>query len=428
MYEAIDSAKNAHSEGMGAFMSFLSVRLLEMRRILKDTGSIWLHCDPTASHYIKACMDAIFGAKNFRNEVVWRRRSTRNVSSRKMFACHEIIFFYAKKDAKCIFNPPRMEKGEPNHNYRFRDEHGRLYRHSHLILDRGRKSVKDSEARRFSYKGFTPPNGWRCSLEDVKALDKQGRVFWSRNRVPHKIEYWDENEGQVVDDLWTDIKPLSERSKERTGYPTQKPISLYKRIIAASSNKGDVVFDPFCGCATTLLAAEALSRNWIGADLWEKTGEVIKKRMVKEGFAVAGEAPAKGQGRLHEEDIRFVTDLPQRTDDGRTAGKAFKTKERVHQPEPPGPKQTPKEMKKKLVAQHGIQCQGCDTIFNHPRHLELDHNTPRSSRGINHISNRILLCGACNRAKSNLLTLEGLRKQNKKEGLMANQLAAAKAE
>ena len=184
-------------------------------------------------------------------------------------------------------------------------------------------------------------------------------------------------------------------------------LELYERIILASSNEGDMVLDSFCGCATTLVAAERLKRQWVGIDIWDKAHEVVIKRLEEESLL----------GEFKLGDISYTSSPPTRTDEGEEAAPFLRVKERIKEPE--GRKMSRAEMYEFLLTQHGSKCQGCDRTFDDPRYLELDHNTPRSDGGLNHISNRILLCGPCNRLKSNQYTLSGLRRQNKQNGYMA---------
>ena len=220
--------------------------------------------------------------------------------------------------------------------------------------------------------------------------------------VPRRKYYLDEGRGVAVQSLWDDIPNLHAHAKERTGYPTQKPLALYERIIKASSNESDIVLDPFAGCATTLVAAEHLGRQWVGVDIWEKAHEVVVERL-RDTAGLFG-------------DVHFTTEPPERTDDGETASPFLRVKERIREPE--DRKMSRAEMYDFLLTQHGQKCQGCDRVFDDPRYLELDHNTPRSDGGLNHISNRILLCGPCNRLKSNTYTRVGLRRENKRKGYM----------
>ena len=202
------------------------------------------------------------------------------------------------------------------------------------------------------------------------------------------------------------MQPIMPSSKERLGYPTQKPITLYERIIKASSNEGDIVLDPFAGCATTLVAAERLGRQWVGIDIWDGAAGVVQQRMA-DARQLLTDIPV----------IHYASTPPERTDDGDTAAPFLRVRVRVK--EPVGPRWTRAEMYEHLLEQHGARCQGCDRVFDDSRYLELDHNTPRSDGGLNHITNRVLLCGPCNRAKSNTYTLSGLRKENAKRGYMA---------
>ncbi|MXZ43553.1 MAG: hypothetical protein F4Z01_01015 [Gammaproteobacteria bacterium] len=329
---------------MGAFLCFMAVRLLEMHRLLKPTGSIYLHCDPTASHYLKLILDAIFGKKNFQNEIVWAYR-TGGASDKQFAKKHDILLAY-KKSSQYVHRP-LVE---------------RLY---------------------YEQEFFT-----------TNKKDEEGRIY----------------EDVYMRDVWTDIKALLNLNKERVGYPTQKPLALYGRILDASSVENDVVLDPFAGCATTLVVAEQLKRQWVGIDLWENVENVVKERLEKES--------EKLYGTLFAEEIHFTDQVPERTDDQQTAAPELKVKESVRTPEPPGARMTRAEMYEHLIIKQGSQCQGCDREFDDQRYLELDHNVPRRDGGINHISNRILLCSPCNRLKGAIYTLSGLRRENKKQGYM----------
>ena len=217
-------------------------------------------------------------------------------------------------------------------------------------------------------------------------------------------QYLDESPGKPLMNIWTDVQRIPNTARERTGYPTQKPLALYERIIKASSNEGDIVLDPFAGCATTCVAAERLGRQWVGIDIWEGAHPIVVDRIRKETGLFG--------------DVAFTGQLPERTDDGETASPFLRVKQRVKEPE--GPRWTRAQMYGHLIDQHGSRCMGCDREFDDPRCLELDHNIPRSDGGINHVSNRILLCGPCNKLKSNIYTLSGLIRENRRRGYMAN--------
>lgn len=414
---AINATRASYGDDMGAFLCFMAVRLLAMRRVLKDTGSIYLHCDPTASHYLKQLMDAIFGRRNFRNEVVWKRKAGRGETQNaaiRFGVTSDVLLFYAKSPATLLNrqyrpNSPQYIASKFTHA----DRNGRRYRLDNLTSPSPRPNLV------YEYKGYSPPkNGWAVSRERMEQMDKEGRVHFpsDKSKRLQRIRFLDELPGETVDSLWDDIPPINSRARERLGYPTQKPLALYERIVKASSNEGDVVLDPFCGCATTLVAAERLNRQWVGMDIWEGAHKLVVERLQKEGLA-GDDGTTGGTGTLPFGKLNYTTEPPERTDDGETAAPLLRVKQRVKEPE--GPKWTRAEMYNHLLTQNGPRCQGCDRLFDDSRYLELDHNTPRSDGGVNHISNRILLCGPCNRAKSNIYTLSGLRRLNKRKGWMA---------
>lgn len=404
LIEAIESARHAHSEGMGAYMCFMAVRLLAMRRILKPAGSIYLHCDPTASHYLKAVMDAIFGQRNFRNQITWQRSNSHNTANRYANVS-EVILYYTKSN-KFTWNQQYQAHGEAQRSrFRHKEAGGRLYKLDDLTASR-----PNSDSGKFEWRGTlpSPSRGWGYKLEQLEAWWEEGRIVTKRDGTPRmdglKV-YLDESQGKPLINIWTDIPRIPNTSSERTGYPTQKPLALYERIIKASSNEGDIVLDPFAGCATTCVAAERLSREWVGIDIWEKAHEIVVKRLHDE-VGLFGE-------------VDYTDQVPARTDDGQAAAPYLQVKLAVK--EPPGRKMSRAEMYEVLLSHQGIKCQGCDRTFDDKRYLELDHNTPRKDGGINHISNRILLCGPCNRLKSHTLTLSGLRRENQKRGYMRGQ-------
>ena len=401
LMEAIESARYAHSDGMGAFMCFMAVRLLAMRRVLKPTGSIYLHCDPTASHYLKAVMDAIFGWQKFRNEITWQRTDSHNTANRYANVADNILFFTKSRDYQ--WNQQYQPYGATQRSrFRHRGEDGRFYKLENLTAAR-----PNSDSGKFEWRGTLPPpsRGWGYTKEQLERWWSEGRIQTKRDGTPRmdglKV-YLDQSPGKPALNIWTDVPRIANTASERTGYPTQKPISLYARMIRASSNAGDIVCDPFAGCATTLVAAEKLGRQWVGMDIWERAHKVVQSRLRNE-VGLFG-------------DVRFTSTPPERTDDGDTTAPFLRVKQRVAEPD--GPRWSRARMYAFLLDQHGSRCMGCDRRFDDSRYLELDHNTPRSDGGLNHISNRILLCGPCNRLKSNRFTLSGLRRENKKLGYM----------
>ncbi|MDE0012005.1 MAG: DNA methyltransferase [Candidatus Poribacteria bacterium] len=357
LYHAIDAAKHCQGEDTAAFLCFLSVRLLEMHRILKPAGSIYLHCDPTASHYIKTCMDAIWGKNNFRNEIVWHYYNVASTSRKFLGRKHDTIFFYAKSKAT-PFNWDSMR--EP----------------------------------------YSPDSNW------VKASGSYGDPRYSPNE-----------KGKLIHDVWR-IPTINNMAKERTGSPDQKPLALYERIIKASSEEGDLVLDPFCGCATTIIAAQNLNRRWLGIDrrkdaryhiitrlmgISRKDREYIEKHAIDKKWL---------DRQMQPYEMHYQTEPPKRTDkNDQTAPELAQ----VYSAEPENPL-THAEMRGILLKQFGVQCWGCNFIPPDERYLQLDHIIPKSDGGTNHIDNRSLLCQPCNSKKSNTMSLNALRRQNDRDG------------
>ncbi|MYC34526.1 MAG: site-specific DNA-methyltransferase [Chloroflexi bacterium] len=242
-----------------AYLSYMAQRLLIMHRILKPTGSLYLHCDPTASHYVKALMDAIFGHQNFQNEIIWQRTSAHN-DAHRYGAIHDTILFYSRSES-WEWNPQYQPYGD-DYKARFRrkDPDGRLWTDGDLTA----KGLTGG-GYEYPYKGKT--DLWRVPLSTMERLDSEGRLHFT-NRGGIRIKrYLDELPGRPAQSIWSDIPPINSQAAERMGYATQKPLALMERIIAASSNPGDVVLDPFCGCASTIEAAHNLGRRWVGIDI-----------------------------------------------------------------------------------------------------------------------------------------------------------------
>lgn len=273
-----------------AYLVMMSNRLLELHRVLKPTGSLYLHCDPTASHYLKIVLDAIFGPTNFRNEITWKRTTAHNDSRRNFSNIADIVFYYTKGE-EFTFNPQytAYDSGYVERNFRYMDKDGRRYSSSDLRSPSLRPNLV------YDYKGYKPhPNGWVVSYEKMKELDAENRLIFPKKpsgRIRVK-RYLDEVPGKIVGNIWSDISPISSQATERLGYPTQKPQKLLERIIDASSNPGDLILDPFCGCGTAVHAAQALGRQWVGIDITHLAISLIEKRLndafPDEIFAVHG--------------------------------------------------------------------------------------------------------------------------------------------
>ena len=258
---------------MLAYLTMMANRLIELHRVLKPTGSLYLHCDPTASHYLKIVLDAVFSPGNFRNEIVWERFSAHNDSSR-FGRVTDTILFYTNSETY-TFHPVRVAYREEHLEKRFNytDPDGRRFWPNTCLAPGGR-------GPRYEWHGHT--RNWRFTFENMTELDAQNRIYYSAKGMPYRKNYLDELPGQLAQSLWTDIK-MTKSGIERLGYPTQKPLALLERIVAASSNPGDVVLDPFCGCGTAVHAAEKLGRGWIGIDITHLAVSLIERRM-KDAF------------------------------------------------------------------------------------------------------------------------------------------------
>ena len=262
---------------MMAYLAMMAVRLLELHRVLKPTGSLYLHCDPTASHYLKLLLDGVFGARNYRNEIVWKRTSAHGDARAAFGDVTDTIFYYSKSERPIWhrqFAPLRADHVEAK--YTGRDPDGRRF------TTRDLRSPSPRPNLTYDYKGYKPhPNGWSISRARMEEYDRAGLLALPRadtGRIRLKI-YLDERQGTPLQNLWDDIPPLNSQAQERLGYPTQKPLALLERIIAASSSPGDVVLDPFCGCGTAVHAAEKLGRQWIGIDVTHLAISLIEKRL-----------------------------------------------------------------------------------------------------------------------------------------------------
>ena len=311
-YQLLASTKDVHSKGMFSYLIMMTTRLLEIKRILKSTGQVYLHCDPTAGHYLKLVMDGIFGKQNFRNEIIWAYPASPSSVKTSFPRKHDVILRYTKSN-KWTFNADKVR-----------------IPYAQSSLDRIRYPANKS----------TVMKGTEIKLAGG---------------------------GKLPSTVWSDIQQSYRYRKEYLGFPTQKPLKLLQRIIESSSNPGDIVFDPFCGCATALVAAENLGRAWVGVDISPKAAELVVDRIKKH------------QGTLRELNSR--TDIPKRTDIGSEL--------------------TPTAKKKYKQVLYGIQegfCNGCHSHFK-SNNLEIDHIISRAVGGTDHESNFQLLCGNCNRVK-----------------------------
>ena len=367
VHAVIEAAKISYGMDMAAFLCWLGVRLMEMRRILRDDGSIYLHIDQTAHAYVKALMDGIFGKKNFLNEIIWCYKSGGASPQRYFSRKHDTILMYTRSD-RYTFNPQK----EKSYN-------------------------RDLKPYRFAgVQEYQDEVGWYTlvGMKDYWLIDMVGRT-----------------------------------SAERTGYPTQKPLALYERIIKASSNPGDIVLDPFCGCATTPIAAERLGRRWIGIDIWDKAHEQVLCRLVRDGLAVPTEEEKRdadteegSRPLLAFGDIHYSTTPPTRTDDQEIAAPNLKLK--LQRAVEPWQRLSNREMRSILAVVQSVNrfvgCAGCGRMLE-IEFMHLDHIQPKSDGGENHITNRVLLCSPCNNEKSDDKTIRGLHRANKRSGWMQDE-------
>lgn len=283
-----------------AYLVMMAPRLVELHRVLKPTGSLYLHCDPTASHYLKVMLDVIFGARNFMNEIAWKRYAAHSLSQGRYDRISDRIFFYCK-DSRLprTFNPPTEALSEEEINERFphvEPETGRRFQH--VSLEQSSNKSSAGETRIIQGRTVVSEMGWRWSQEtfDQRLKENPYLIYWTSTGRPRYKIYADEYRGKPVGDIWTDVPYLASGDAERLGYPTQKPIALLERIIQASSNEGDIVLDPFCGCGTAIVAAQKLNRRWVGIDITHLAIALIKYRLsdmfdLKEGtdYRVVGE-------------------------------------------------------------------------------------------------------------------------------------------
>ncbi len=380
-YAVIDAARQTHGKSMMSYLIMMAVRLIEMRRILKDTGSIYLHCDDTASHYLKLLMDAVFGARSYRNSLVWKRTSAHN-SAKNYGRITDTILYYSNGE-NYVWNKVSQayDKEYLDRFYRYKDEKGRF-----RVGDLTGAGLRHGDSGKH-WRGVNPskkgrhwavpmktlsqayPNRDLSSLSTQKKLDlldEAGLVYWpKRGTVPSLKRYLDLTKGVPVQELIADIRPIGSRARERTGYPTQKPIALLDRIISASSNEDDVVFDPFCGCATTLVAADRLNREWAGIDLSPLAVKLVDQRIRDDRGALWG-------------GVIVRDDPPRRSDMGKLPNY------RTH--------------RHRLYGEQEGVCAGCDTHFPF-KVMEVDHILPRSKGGSDHYENLQLLCTHCNKSK-----------------------------
>ena len=382
---AIDNAGIVHGPAMKSYLVMMAVRLIELRRVLKPTGSLYLHCDDSANAYLRMLCDAIFGMTSFRNSVVWKR--SRHSVGRRFGRTHDTLLAYGESGATWNDVLVPYSSDQIAQSYYIRDKRGR-YRQAPLTGAGARKSGQSALAWRGrdptkSGRHWAPPRtgayaDWiekniipdyraiRSVHARLDAMHEHDLIHWPRRRSawPSLKRYVDAVRGRRVDDVFDDIPAVSGRGTEKVGYPTQKPLALLDRIINASSNPGDVVLDPFCGCATACVSAESLGRAWIGIDLLPIAAELVESRLAKRNGASA---------RIHHR-----TDAPRRTDLDLEDAPEYGTR------------------KQKLYGRQEGRCGGCGMTFPFGS-LEVEHVVPRAEGGSGRADNLQLVCRVCKR-------------------------------
>ncbi len=380
LYHAISTAEFTHGKSMKAYLIMMGIRMLEMYRILKPTGTIYLHCDDNASHYLKMMMDGIFGRENFRNEIVWQRAVTSKGNLKKGLARDsDLILRYAKSN-DFLWNPDAVtipydmeDLDEKTKRQYYYVEPGtrRLVSHTSITAQ-----TQDPDSH-LTYEVMGVTRTWRWAESRMLKEIKAGRVVQTRpGNVPRYKRYLDEQKGKTLNNIWVDIPNLTARNKERIGYPTQKPIALLERIICASSNPGDMVLDPFCGCATTCIAAERLQRHWIGIDLSPESFKLAKLRLEQHGI-LKKVIHRKGNPKFYQQD---------------------------------------RTCKHTLFGLQEGRCNGCQTISLF-RNMIVDPIVAQSHDGADTPDNLQLLCGACKLMKGHG-TQDQLIQTLKNEGIL----------
>lgn len=406
LHDYLKSVRSLHSPSMMSYLIYMAPRLMEMKRLLKETGSIYLHCDPNASHYLKLLMDTIFGRKQFQSEITWQRTSSHN--DRVFGNVRDTILFYGTPPIDAFDNRLPLDPEYVRKHYRHEDEQGvwRVHDLTGALTSTGESGQ--------SWRGFDPAayggRHWSVpktgeyakyidevlapgylQVEGIHArldfLDKYDLILWPKkeNGFPSIKRYLIPNQGRKPTNLFTDIPPLNKSDKERVGYPTQKPLKLLRRVISASSNEDDVVLDPFCGCATTCIAAEDLKRQWVGIDISLLASKLVKSRMQKE-------LNLQTYKTVHRDDIPIRTDL----------GSI--------------PKYNSQENRERLYGKQGGHCNGCKEHFQ-LRNCTVDHIVARTKGGSDSIANLQLLCASCNSVKGNR-PMEYLLSQLKEQSLL----------
>ena len=404
VHAVIQAASSIRDDGVDAYLCYMAIRLIEMQRVLTPTGSLFLHCDHTANGYIRQLLDSIFGHANFRSEIIWKRSHAKGNADNSFHNNVDSIFYYTKSN-RFTWNKPYLAMTEEY---------------------KGRFSMVDSDGRRYETGNLKAPGGkggylyewngvtarWRWSAERMQAAHDAGQLHYTRTGGTRSKSYLDEDKGVAIGALWTDINPLNSQANERTGYSTQKPVELAQRIIAASTNQGDVVLDCFAGCAYSAVAAETLGRRWVACDVNPRAWTVFKRQFSKPSLVLLRcNDETTGQQVIASEPVVTVhgpRELPQRSSPlNDSAPPVFQLPQRKFKV--PASVIPEKEMLEMLLELSGFVAWCCGfanrdedgKVIRTTRNFHLDHIDPKSKEGSNQIHNRAPMCPHHNIRKGN---------------------------
>ena len=354
---AVEAAGACAGRGMKSYVLMMAIRLVELRRVLKPDGAIYLHCDDTAGAYLRLVMDAVYGTGAYRNEIIWKRTSTVKRAKGRYPRDADRMLFYAAGHFEPQYRP--LADGGLR-AYSHRDDRGR-----YQLVSVGAAAPTGGYRYDLGLGEIEPKSGYRMPEKTARQWLAEGRLVVRAGKVPRQKRHLADSKGAQVSSTWTDIGNLQGKAKEKLDFPTQKPLALLRRVIEASSNPGDVVLDPFAGCATTCVAAEELGRQWAGIDLSALAAKLVVERL-------------RDAGADHFGSVTVREDVPRRTD-----------------------REAPPPARKRKHELYGAQeghCTGCGVHFPF-RNLTIDHVLPKAKGGTDHIENLQLLCQACNSTK-----------------------------
>ena len=352
-----------------AYLIYMAARLVEMRRILKPSGSIYYHCDPVMSHGIKLVMDSIFGLDNFCNEIIWKKTNSAKAQSKTFGNQHDIIFYYSKS-ANVNFNKSYISTDAKYlKSFKYKDDCGE---YQTVAMSNTTGSGGFAKMRTYEWRGVTAR--WIYSKEKMDLWWEQNLIVKTKSGY-RKKHYLHETNGNIVSDIWdSGVSPIQGKSTEYTRYPTQKPLALLERIINASSNEGDIVLDPFCGCGTTLLAAQNLKRQWIGIDISQEAVKILRNRLP----LFSEKQSRSGIEHFKSGKLPMRTDLPPMSERRSLRARLYKLQ------------------RERCAAPCGDNGNGRKLDI---KDMELDHIRAKIRGGQNVDDNMQLLCGHCNRTK-----------------------------